>query len=229
MEVPAKIQSPLITGIDPVTGKERSERNNRRISDFISDEMSISSASLSSSTSSSLSSLSTPNSPKIVVTESGTDVSDNLVRLTRINTNSREKLIYAPYGEDDLLNENKMPFTDVNFCFHCDKEGIPQITSHRRKNTVIEAPTQSTWTPTSSTTSKQRRPRSTSSIGTVGRDHLRMSIEKTGSRMVKEKDLIVAVYRQIFLCSGCQEKTMKEKAINPDYVVQISPRARTYF
>ena len=224
MEAPTKIQSPLITGIDPVTRKERSERNKRRINDFISEEMSISSASASSL------SLSTPNSPKIMVTENGVDVPDSLIRLTRVNTNSREKLIYTPYGEDDLLNENRIPFSDVNFCFHCDNEGIPQITSHRsRTNTVTATPTQSTWTSTASPTSKPRRPRSTSSIGTVGRDHLRMSIEKTGSRMVKENDLIVAVYRHVFLCSVCQEKITKEKAINPDYVVQISPRARTYF
>lgn len=224
MEAPTKIQSPLMTGIDPVIRKERSERNKRRINDFISEEMSISSASLSPSTSSL--SLSTPNSPKIMVTESEGDVPDSLARLTRINTNSREKLIYKPYG-DDLLNENKMPFTDVNFCFHCDKEGIPQITSHRRKNTVTEESTQSTWTSTSPPTSKPRRPRSTSSIGTVGRDHLRMSIEKTGSRMVK--GLFVTVYRQVFLCSECQVTIQKEKALNPDFVVKISPRARTYF
>ena len=225
MEAPTKIQSPLMTGVDPVIRKERSERNKRRINDFILEEMSIGSASLSPSTSSL--SLSTPNSPKIMVTESEGDTPDSLVRLTRINTNSKEKLIYKPYGED-LLNENKMPFTDVNFCFHCDKDGIPQITSHRtRTNTVTETPTQSSWTPTVAPTSKPRRPRSTSSIGTVGRDHLRMSIEKTGSRMVK--GLFVTVYRQVFLCSECQETIQKEKALNPDFVVKISPRARTYF
>ena len=180
--------------------------------------------SISSASSSSLS-LSTPTSPKITVTESE---GDSIARLTRINTNSREKLVYVPYGENDeyLLNENKKAFDDVNFCFHCEKEGLSQQPT-RRKNTLTEPPTNTTWTVTPQSSSKPRRPRSTSSIGTVGRDILQSSIEKTGSRMVK--GLFVTIYRQVFLCSSCKETIEKAKEQDSNFVVKISPRAREYF
>ena len=232
MEVP--LRSPLIQSFDPGERKERSERNKRRINDFMigkdnEEAMSLCSQSLSSSSISLA-------SPKITITESEpmspnscTSDDDTLVKLTRVSTNSREKLILVPYGDDGgLLNQNKKPFDDVNFCFVCEKEGLASPIEKRRKNTVTgdTAPLVQ-WGATRASSPAKRRPRSTSAIGNIGRDVLHASIEKTGSRM--SSGLFIPVYRQVFLCTPCHDTARTEKKVDANTVIKITARARAYF
>lgn len=224
------------------------------------------SMSLCSPNSSSSLTLSPPDSPKIVITSSGEgnscgsdDGADMYAKLTRVKTNSREKLILVPHA-DGLLNEPKRSLDEVNFCFSCGKENLARVaskTTRRRKNTadqtesctilrkslsetsISETPTPTTTTTTdmktTATTSTwcqktqpvKRRPRSTSSIGAVGREKLRSSIEKTGAKLVD--GLFVTIYREVRLCEKCYTETVAAKSIDSSHILKITSDARAYF
>lgn len=198
------------------------------------------SMSLCSATSSSSLTLSPPNSPKIVITSSvknNEDVGDTYGKLTRVKTNSREKLILVPHA-DGLLNEPKRPLEEVNFCFHCGKEDLMRSSSTRRRQNTVEMtqrdvlPQTSTTTTTTTTWDQnakpaKRRPRSTSSIGVVGREQLRSSVEKTGAKLID--GLFVTIYREVRLCVACHDETVTAKSNNSAYILKITSDARAYF
>ena len=206
--------------------KERTERNKKRNNDFIvSNEKGFSDESL----------MSLSLSPKITLTSGAQqlDASEKTLRFSRVSTNSREKLLLVPHGDEGgVLNQNKKPFDDVNFCFVCEKEGLASPNEKKRKNTVSSdtaplAANDSSWNTTRTSSPTKRRPRSTSAIGNIGRDILHISTEKTGSRM--RDGLFMPVYRQVFLCSLCYEVTREAKRLDMDAVTKITDRARSYF
>lgn len=239
--------SPLISrkDLDPIARKERLERNRQMLNElymFPGGGQSDLSEGLNNM---SISSNSSPlTSPKIVITsekeeekndEPATTRSDTL---TRCKTNSKEKLVFEPYGEngDHVLNINKQSFDQIDFCFCCGKEPLillplsPPIV-RRRGSVSISSSSDSienntTWGNVKK--ERTRRHRSTSSIGAHGRDHLKSSIELTGGRFFGERGYLL-VYRKVFQCTTCYESTLKEKTNNPDHVFKLSDRARTYF
>ncbi len=153
--------------------------------------------------------------------------------------------VYVAHGDDGaLLNVNSKSFHDVDFCFRCDKTEIPQAKTTRNQSELtqscemklmpeieekvtITTATTSTSSSWGSNPRPNRRPRSTSSIGSVGRDHLKQVTEKTGEKI--KDGIFVPLYRQVFLCTQCYNSVLKEKMNCRDFILKITPRARSYF
>ena len=170
---------------------------------------------------------------------------DYIASLTRMDTNSREKFIFVPYGEygDDVMNMNRRSFDDVNFCFHCDGDEIPQAKKKRERGNTMTSPSlvslsdpdnknpavlpETAWH-NNNHQPNGRRPRSTSSIGSIGRDELKSQIVKTGTKM-RDGLFTVSVYRQVFLCTPCYNTLLKERMHNPHFILKITRRALSYF
>lgn len=136
-------------------------------------------------------------------------------------------LIYTPY-EDGLINENKRPFDNVNFCFMCDKEFKDIKVSPRRKSVSNSNSSDITTASVSTTT--------TNTPTTKDNVHLKKSIEKTGMKTKQEGDTLcmIPVYRYIFLCQDCEiivTNSKKESDYDKEKMgnVKITPRAMLYF
>lgn len=100
---------------------------------------------------------------------------------------------------DGLLNENKLPFDAVTSCFMCD--------SGSGGGDDVRQCAHST--------------------GTIRLHNLIESRQKTGYKI--GKDGHVYVYRTVFLCVYCMEEVKKKRLLDPNFYLEITANAKTYF
>jgi hypothetical protein len=165
--------------------------------------------------------------------ESSSSSSDQLPSSSSTST-SREKLIYKTH-RDGFLNENRVPFDDVNFCFVCDTVDpdimLPKNTS---LSTIALGQRHSITTSEPLLTQLPKRPRSASAITSasstagmilVGKlGSLKRTIVKTSYKFTGEP-----VYRTVFLCPKCLILSNEAREKDKDYSLRISKKALTYF
>lgn len=115
------------------------------------------------------------------------------------SSDSRERMVYTHY-RDGLLNENKLPFDAVTSCFMCDGYNTHGGDDVRQR---------------------------AHSTGSIRLHNLIESRQKTGYKL--SKDGHVYVYRTVFLCVYCMEEVKKKRLLDPNFYLEITANAKTYF
>ena len=159
---------------------------------------------------------------------------DQLTTSSSSTSASREKLIYKPH-RDGYLNENRLPFDDVNFCFVCDTVDPDIVIGTKTSLSTVAIGQRNNNTSSQSLSSKlPKRPRSASAItsssitasmilsGKLG--SLKRTIVKTSYKFTGEP-----IYRTVFLCPKCLTVSSEEREKDKEYSLRISERALTYF